>query len=56
MSNLGPLLLGYDGRKSQASESDRSWRDLPQHKDEGQVELDVNRSFIYYPKGMPTWN
>ena len=28
----------------------QSWRDLPPHRDENQVELDVNRSFIYYPK------
>jgi hypothetical protein len=25
---------------------------LPRHADEEQVELDVNRSFVYYPKGM----
>lgn len=25
------------------------WRDLPRHRDEDQVKLDVNRSFIYYP-------
>jgi hypothetical protein len=25
------------------------WRDLPRHKDEDQVQLDVNRAFIYYP-------
>lgn len=27
------------------------WQDLPHHKDEDQVRLDVNRSFVYYPKG-----
>ena len=30
-----------------------AWHDLPPHKDENQVELDVNRSFIYYPKSTP---
>jgi hypothetical protein len=27
------------------------WRQLPKHREEGQVELDVNRSFVYYPTG-----
>jgi len=27
------------------------WKDLPEHREEGQVELDVNRSFVYYPTG-----
>lgn len=30
--------------------SSQGWRDLPRHKDEDQVGLDVHRSFIYYPK------
>lgn len=30
----------------------QSWEDLPKHHDEDQVQLDVNRSFIYYPNGM----
>lgn len=52
---LGPVLLGY------VSETDgidtlRSWRDLPRHKDEDQVGLDVNRSFIYYPQSMTVQN
>ncbi|KND90302.1 TBC1 domain family member 20 [Tolypocladium ophioglossoides CBS 100239] len=25
------------------------WKELPRHRDEDQVQLDVNRSFIYYP-------
>ncbi|KAG4301758.1 hypothetical protein PCK1_001995, partial [Pneumocystis canis] len=28
------------------------WNLLPIHKDENQVQLDVNRSFIYYPKNL----
>ncbi|KAH6997524.1 rab-GTPase-TBC domain-containing protein [Ilyonectria sp. MPI-CAGE-AT-0026] len=28
------------------------WRDLPRHRDEDQVQLDVNRSFIYYPSNL----
>ena len=46
----GPFLLGYRSEESELISSARSWRDLPTHKDEEQVELDVNRSFIYYPK------
>ncbi|KAI0021259.1 rab-GTPase-TBC domain-containing protein [Xylariomycetidae sp. FL0641] len=30
------------------------WRDLPTHRDEGQVKLDVERSFVYYPNGQGT--
>ncbi|EPE26119.1 Ypt/Rab-GAP of gyp1p [Glarea lozoyensis ATCC 20868] len=38
-----PLLLG-------PTEDPRDdWRELPKHRDEDQVELDVNRSFIFYP-------
>jgi hypothetical protein len=28
-----------------------AWRTLPKHRDEDQVRLDVDRSFIYYPNG-----
>lgn len=52
----GPLLLGYNGRQSTTCISRSSWRDLPTHRDEGQVELDVNRSFVYYPKSTQTLN
>ena len=45
----GPILLGCytDDTKVDA----QSWRQLPRHRDEDQVQLDVNRSFIYYPNG-----
>lgn len=52
ISYLGPILLGYHQRGSDPTDSAQSWRDLPRHKDEHQVELDVNRSFIYYPQSM----
>lgn len=29
-----------------------SWKELPRHRDEDQVQLDVNRAFIYYPDRM----
>lgn len=45
--NIGPLLLGCGGALGTKTQS---WQDLPRHRDENQVELDVNRSFIYYPK------
>lgn len=38
-----PVLLGCRGAKEPA------WRELPEHRDEGQVRLDVDRSFVYYP-------
>ncbi|KAL9104002.1 MAG: hypothetical protein Q9163_001022 [Psora crenata] len=45
-----PILLGCHA-KLRGDLTDRSrWRQLPRHKDEDQVELDVNRSFVYYPK------
>lgn len=43
----GPIILGFKGEDSDIP---RSWRSLPRHKDEDQVQLDVNRSFIYYPQ------
>lgn len=52
----GPILLGVsDGSEKPDSEADdahTSWKSLPPHKDEEQVQLDVNRAFIYYPQGM----
>lgn len=33
---------------------DGDWKELPRHRDEDQVQLDVNRSFIYYPNRMCT--
>ncbi|KAJ4289191.1 GTPase-activating protein gyp8 [Kalmusia sp. IMI 367209] len=41
-----PILLGCaPDEKEQVS-----WTDLPAHRDEGQVALDVNRAFVYYPR------
>jgi hypothetical protein len=43
-----PILLG----SSNETETDSGeWKILPVHKDEEQVALDVNRSFVYYPNG-----
>lgn len=50
----GPLLLGYihyDSDVKQENEGTDSWQSLPKHRDEDQVRLDVDRSFIYYPNG-----
>jgi len=54
-----PFLLGCSDRvdefqngesgKPTAELRRKRWQDLPPHEDEAQVELDVNRSFIYYP-------
>lgn len=44
-----PLLLGC---KQSAAPRDTQWEKLPKHRDEDQVQLDVNRSFVYYPHGI----
>lgn len=44
----GPILLGSHSSDKQFDNVD--WHDLPRHKDEDQVQLDVNRSFVYYPE------
>ncbi|KUI63097.1 GTPase-activating protein gyp10 [Cytospora mali] len=39
-----------DAVRITASEADDgSWKDLPPHSEEGQVKLDVDRAFVYYP-------
>lgn len=43
-----PLLLGCP--KDDATPTQVPWKELPAHKDEHQVGLDVNRAFVYYPK------
>ena len=50
MISTGPCLLGYQAQSPAKPENAHAWHDLPRHKDEGQVDLDVNRSFVYYPK------
>ncbi|KAL9615479.1 MAG: hypothetical protein Q9167_000157 [Letrouitia subvulpina] len=45
-----PILLRYDCKTTVESTLSRAWRSLPPHKDEDQVRLDVDRSFVYYPK------
>lgn len=51
----GPLLLGYIDTYSELQQLEKEvlndWRTLPKHRDEDQVRLDVDRSFIYYPNG-----
>ena len=52
----GPILLGHapDASNESApapnSDSQIPWQKLPPHRDECQVQLDVERSFIYYPE------
>lgn len=45
LTTTGPLLLGC----SEHDLDSASWKELPPHKDEHQVGLDVNRAFVYYP-------
>jgi hypothetical protein len=47
----GPILLGCEQPLSTADISGTSWKALPRHRDEDQVQLDVNRAFVYYPNG-----
>jgi hypothetical protein len=42
-----PILLGSSDQAYDSGD----WKSLPIHKDEEQVALDVNRSFVYYPNG-----
>jgi hypothetical protein len=41
-----PLLLACEA----TDEDTTPWQHLPAHREEGQVGLDVNRAFVYYPK------
>lgn len=53
MTSIGPVLLGsVAGSGTIATDEDETWRSLPRHRDEDQVRLDVDRSFVYYPNGM----
>jgi hypothetical protein len=53
-----PIVLGLDvpigDKEDLSSRQDASgdWKQLPRHRDEDQVQLDVNRSFIYYPNNQ----
>ncbi|KAK8128580.1 RabGAP/TBC [Apiospora sp. TS-2023a] len=40
---------GLSGESEKDNAGDKHWRELPRHRDEDQVRLDVDRSFIYYP-------
>ena len=46
-----PILLGYSSatRESKSITGEHSWKSLPEHRDEAQVRLDVDRAFVYYP-------
>lgn len=55
--SIGPILLGIpppttdsnDEPLPSAAVAEGDWKKLPHHGDEEQVQLDVNRSFVYYP-------
>jgi TBC1 domain family member 20 len=56
MNLEGPILLGINPEKTTVVEeksliSDQ-WSNLPRHPDEDQVQLDVDRAFVYYPQGL----
>ncbi|KAG6017035.1 hypothetical protein E4U54_008584 [Claviceps lovelessii] len=55
---LRPVLMGLSPESHECStgfnggddtDGDCSWEKLPRHRDEEQVQLDVDRSFVYYP-------
>ncbi|KAG7102824.1 GTPase-activating protein gyp10 like [Verticillium longisporum] len=52
-----PVLLGVPFEKDDLDDARKpqtggDWKELPRHRDEDQVQLDVNRSFIYYPNNQ----
>lgn len=51
----GPMLLGCEQPASGTESQENTWKALPRHRDEDQVQLDVNRAFVYYPSstGLP---
>ena len=54
----GPLLIGSEAGMVEKPEVNLSaWKEVPPHRDEDQVQLDVNRAFVYYPNGVfnPVW-
>jgi len=48
----GPILLGTTRDAAAPEKVGRDWHDLEPHREEDQVKLDVNRSFVYYPIGI----
>ncbi|KAH8889786.1 hypothetical protein GQ53DRAFT_651850 [Thozetella sp. PMI_491] len=51
-----PVLLGLassdfdqEGAAEDVASNGSSWKELPRHRDEDQVRLDVDRAFVYYP-------
>ncbi|KAG5931515.1 hypothetical protein E4U53_001726 [Claviceps sorghi] len=55
---LRPVLVGLSSESYECSAGSNSgdtdgecgWEKLPRHRDEEQVQLDVDRSFVYYPR------
>lgn len=43
--------MNPDENELQAT-SRKAWESLPRHPDEEQVQLDVDRAFVYYPRGL----
>ena len=50
----GPILLHCADKEEATSTASK---ELSHHRDEAQVQLDVDRSFVYYPEGTvaPVW-
>ena len=46
---IGPILLGCSGNTPATP-----WESLKRHPEEGQVRLDVDRAFVYYPNRRPS--
>lgn len=49
LERKGPLLLQCDDKRP--NDDLKPLNELPRHADEDQVQLDVDRSFVYYPSG-----
>lgn len=52
-SRAWPVLLGFEAdiTLNGTTKAHGAWKHLPRHRDEDQVKLDVDRSFVYYPNG-----
>ncbi|KXT06702.1 hypothetical protein AC578_8531 [Pseudocercospora eumusae] len=48
-----PVLLGCNDEAANEHNEHNHWTSLARHRDEDQVQLDVNRSFVYYPENEP---
>lgn len=49
---LGPLLLGCQSFQTSPKQAKDQFQDFAVHPDEDQVQRDVARAFVHYPKSL----